>query len=126
MAILAAQCFAGDIVKLEKTIPLPKVDGRIDHLAVDLAGKRLFVAALGNNTVEVIDISGLRVIKSIAGLHEPQGIRFLPDRNRHAQPQNRLAILPVLLALLLHTDKSTLLYAAITILYHHYIQHNRE
>jgi YVTN family beta-propeller protein len=45
-------------------------------------GQRLFVAALGNNTVEVIDISGRRVIKSIPGLHEPQGIRFLPDRNR--------------------------------------------
>jgi YVTN family beta-propeller protein len=63
-------------------IPMPAVEGRIDHLAVDVAGKRLFVAALGNDTVEVIDISGMRVIKSIARLHEPQGIRFLPDRNR--------------------------------------------
>jgi YVTN family beta-propeller protein len=63
-------------------IPMPGVEGRIDHLAVDLAGKRLFVAALGNNTVEVIDINAMRVIKSITGLHEPQGIRFLPDRNR--------------------------------------------
>jgi len=63
-------------------VPMPGVEGRIDHLAVDLAGKRLFVAALGNDTVEVIDTSGLRVIKSISGLHEPQGIRFLPDRNR--------------------------------------------
>ena len=63
-------------------IPMPGVEGRIDHLAVDLASKRLFVAALGNNTVEVIDITAMRVIKSIAGLHEPQGIRFLPDRNR--------------------------------------------
>ena len=63
-------------------IPMSGVEGRIDHLAADVAGKRLFVAALGNNTVEVIDISAMRVIKSIAGLHEPQGIRFLPDRNR--------------------------------------------
>lgn len=63
-------------------VPMPGVEGRIDHLAVDLAGKRLFVAALGNDTVEVVDTSGLRVIKSISGLHEPQGIRFLPDRNR--------------------------------------------
>jgi DNA-binding beta-propeller fold protein YncE len=63
-------------------IPMPAVEGRIDHLAVDVKGQRLFVAALGNNTVEVIDISGMRLIKSIAGLHEPQGIRFLPDRNR--------------------------------------------
>src|SRR3954451_2763157 len=69
-------------LKAVGTIPMPSVQGRIDHLAVDLAGKRLFVAALGNDTVEVIDISGMRVIKSITGLHEPQGIRFLPDRNR--------------------------------------------
>jgi len=64
------------------SIPFPGVTGRIDHLAADVAGKRLFVAALGNNSMEVIDISALRVIKSITGLHEPQGIRFLADRNR--------------------------------------------
>jgi len=69
-------------LRADGIIPMPAVEGRIDHLAVDVAGKRLFVAALGNDTVEVIDISGMRVIKSIAGLHEPQGIRFLPDRNR--------------------------------------------
>src|SRR4030095_16801560 len=42
------------LVKLSKTIALPGVSGRIDHLDVDLPGQRLFVAALGNNTVEVI------------------------------------------------------------------------
>lgn len=64
------------------SIALPGVTGRIDHLAADVAGKRLFVAALGNNTMEVIDINAMRLTKSITGLHEPQGIRFLPDRNR--------------------------------------------
>jgi hypothetical protein len=64
------------------SIPMPGVEGRIDHLAIDVAGKCLFVAALGNDTVEVLDIGAMRVTKSIAGLHEPQGIRFLPDRNR--------------------------------------------
>ena len=39
---------------LDKTIPMPKVEGRIDHMAADVAGQRLFVAALGNNTVEEI------------------------------------------------------------------------
>jgi len=39
-------------LRLEKTIKLPDVQGRIDHLAVDLKGGRLFVAALGNNTVK--------------------------------------------------------------------------
>src|SRR4030095_15113554 len=43
---------------LVQTIPLPHVEGRIDHLAVDLHGQRLFVAALGNNTLEVLDLQG--------------------------------------------------------------------
>ena len=43
-------------LRLEKTIELSDVQGRIDHLAVDHKDERLFVAALGNNTVEVIDI----------------------------------------------------------------------
>jgi len=64
------------------TIALPNVEGRIDHLSVDLEGKRLFVAALGNNTMEVVDIAGTRVIKSVSGLHEPQGIRYLPESHR--------------------------------------------
>ena len=38
-------------------LSLPDVEGRIDHMAVDIKGKRLFVAALGNNSVEVIDLS---------------------------------------------------------------------
>ena len=39
------------------SVPLPGVEGRFDHFAVDLKGKRLFVAALGNDTVEVIDLA---------------------------------------------------------------------
>jgi DNA-binding beta-propeller fold protein YncE len=64
------------------TIPLPNVQGRIDHLAADIQRQRLFVAALGNNTVEALDLSRKRLIKSLAGLDEPQGIRYLPDANR--------------------------------------------
>jgi DNA-binding beta-propeller fold protein YncE len=58
------------------------VDGRIDHLAVDLAGKRLFVAALGNNTVEVVDLAAGRRVRSLAGFDEPQGVAYLADANR--------------------------------------------
>jgi DNA-binding beta-propeller fold protein YncE len=59
-------------------IPLPGVEGRIDHLAVDLTAQRLFVAALGNNSVEVLDLAGGRHLRSIGGLKEPQGIAMLP------------------------------------------------
>src|SRR5215831_17967275 len=54
--------------------PMPKVEGRIDHLAFDEASGRLAVAALGNNTVEMIDIGQGKVIHRIDGLQEPQGI----------------------------------------------------
>jgi DNA-binding beta-propeller fold protein YncE len=61
-------------VEVVQTIPMPKVEGRIDHLAYDAKAGRLSVAALGNNTVEVIDLAAGKVIHKIEGLHEPQGV----------------------------------------------------
>jgi DNA-binding beta-propeller fold protein YncE len=69
-------------LKFVQAIPLERVEGRIDHLAVDVKGRRLFVAALGNNTVEVIDLDGGKRVRSITGLKEPQGVGFIPDSNR--------------------------------------------
>ena len=69
-------------LQLEKTIPLPDVSGRIDHMSVDVKGERLFVAALGNNTVEVIDLKEGKRIKTIAGLQEPQGVLYVPATHR--------------------------------------------
>jgi YVTN family beta-propeller protein len=69
-------------LRLEKTIPLPDVQGRIDHMAIDLKNHRLFMAALGNNTVEVIDTERGKRIRTISGLHEPQGVLYLPETNR--------------------------------------------
>lgn len=66
---------------LAESIPLPEVNGRIDHLSVDVAGHRLFVAALGNNTVEVLDLNQGKVIHSISGLDEPQGLAYIPESN---------------------------------------------
>jgi hypothetical protein len=40
-----------------RSIELPGVEGRIDHLAFDPARQALFVAALGDNTVEVLDVN---------------------------------------------------------------------
>ena len=66
-------------LRLIQTIPLPGVQGRIDHLAVDVSGRRLFVAALGNNTVEVIDLEKGQRVHSVAGFKEPQGIAYIPE-----------------------------------------------
>jgi DNA-binding beta-propeller fold protein YncE len=84
LAALAVQAQAEESapLRLVQTIPLPNVEGRIDHLAVDLKGQRLFVAALGNNTVEVLDLRAGKRIRSITGLHEPQGIGFIPEFNK--------------------------------------------
>ena len=60
------------------TIPLPGVSGRIDHLAADVARKRLFVAELGNGTVDIVDLATRKVIHRIQGLKEPQGIVYAP------------------------------------------------
>ncbi len=69
-------------LRLVQTIPLANVEGRIDHMAVDLKGERLFVAALGNNSVEVLDLRAGKRIHSITGLHEPQGVGFVPEFNK--------------------------------------------
>jgi sterol desaturase/sphingolipid hydroxylase (fatty acid hydroxylase superfamily) len=66
-------------LRLVQTIALPGVEGRIDHLAVDVAGRRLFVCALGNGTLEVIDLEAGQRVQSLAGFKEPQGVRYLSD-----------------------------------------------
>lgn len=67
---------------LKARIELTGVNGRIDHLAADLKGQRLFVAALGNRTVEVLDIGAQRRIHTIPQLAEPQGLYYDPETNR--------------------------------------------
>lgn len=69
-------------LRLLQTIPLPNVHGRIDHFDIDLKGQRLFMSALGNNTVEVFDLKSNKVIHTISGLQEPQGVTYAPDSNR--------------------------------------------
>ncbi|NEW83592.1 MAG: YncE family protein [Mariniphaga sp.] len=68
-------------LKLIAFILLPDVSGRIDHLAYNSKKQLIYVAALGNNTVEVVDLKSKKVIHSIKGLDEPQGIRYIPETN---------------------------------------------
>jgi hypothetical protein len=72
----------GGPLRLEKKIALADVQGRIDHLSVDPKSRRLFLAALGNDTVEVIDIEAGRRVQTIRGLAEPQGVLVVPGSNR--------------------------------------------
>jgi DNA-binding beta-propeller fold protein YncE len=66
-------------LQLEEQIPVPGVAGRLDHFTADAKRKRIFVSALGNNTVEVIDVFAGRVIRSIKGLAQPQGPLYVPE-----------------------------------------------
>ena len=69
-------------LKLKQTIQLPGVEGRIDHFAADPSGQRLFVCALGNNSLEVIDLRNGERVHSITGLGAPQGVGYAPEVNR--------------------------------------------
>lgn len=68
----------GGPLLLERTIPLPDVSGRIDHMAVDLARGRLFVAELGNGTVDVVDLATGTVVRRLTDLKDPQGVGYVP------------------------------------------------
>lgn len=79
-ALVKAQ--ANEPLKLEKTIQLPDVQGRIDHMSIDVKGQRLFVSALGNHTLEVIDLKAGKRTNTIPGLQEPQGALYVPGSDR--------------------------------------------
>src|ERR1700693_1973494 len=67
---------------LVQEIPLPHVEGRIDHFTFDAKRKRVIGAALGNNTVEVVDTFAGRDIHSISGAANPQGLVFVGELNK--------------------------------------------
>lgn len=72
----------GVALRMVQAIPLPGVEGRFDHFAVDLQRQHLFVAALGNDTLEVLNLRAGKHFRSIKGLQKPTGIAFAPEFNR--------------------------------------------
>ena len=74
-----AQTLEMPAFNLESKITLGNVKGRIDHMALDQLGGRLFVAELENNTVGVVDLTARKVIHVITGLTEPQGVGYEPS-----------------------------------------------
>ncbi|MGH9481128.1 MAG: hypothetical protein ACRD1L_03460 [Terriglobales bacterium] len=63
-------------------VPLAGVKGRIDHMSLDVKNRRLFICALGNDTVEVVGLKTAKRIHSITGLSEPQGVIYVARSNR--------------------------------------------
>jgi YVTN family beta-propeller protein len=75
----SAQSADAGSLQLETKIPLGEVRGRIDHMAVDLKRQRLFVAELGNDSLGIIDLANRKLIRTITGLKEPQGVGYEPS-----------------------------------------------
>jgi YVTN family beta-propeller protein len=82
LILCATTAIAAESIVLKATVSLPGVKGRFDHFAVDTNAHRVFVAALGNNTLEVIDVTAAKRLHTITGLHKPTGVAFIPDANR--------------------------------------------
>jgi hypothetical protein len=64
-------------LKVQQNITLPGVNGKFDHFAMDEAGKRLFVAAAANQSVEVIDLTSGKVVDSLKGFGKPHGLAWI-------------------------------------------------
>jgi len=76
VSLNAASGQDSEALSLDAHIPLPNVKGRIDHFSVDVKGQRLFVAAVENHTLEVIDVKLGQHVHTIANLAEPQGVFY--------------------------------------------------
>lgn len=82
-SVLAAlPCAAPGGVSFAGRIELPGTRGRLDHLALDAEHDRLFVAALGADAIEVVDVKAGKRIARLEGRREPQGIVFMPSSQR--------------------------------------------
>jgi hypothetical protein len=77
---------AGDqttsVLELKARIPLANVHGRMDHMAVDIKGQRLFAAAFDNHSLEVIDLRAGKQVHTIRDLGQPQASYYDPATNR--------------------------------------------
>lgn len=73
--------FGEKYLQLSKTIALPNVKGRIDHLDVNIKDQVVYIAALGNNSLEIVDLKNGKIVNSIQGLDEPQGVGYIPQTN---------------------------------------------
>src|ERR1700719_71790 len=69
-------------LRLVQSIPMSNVKGRIDHMDVDVKGKRLFVAGLENGSLEVVDLGAGKWSKTIPGFKKTQGIAYIPSLNK--------------------------------------------
>ena len=81
LLVVASSALAQPLT-LSHRVELPSVQGRIDHMDIDVDGNRLFVAALGAGSIEVVDLRAGKRIERITGLQEPQGVVYAAAAHR--------------------------------------------
>ncbi len=69
-------------LQLIQRIPVPGVTGRIDHFTAYPKRRLLIFAALGNNSLEIVNTFEAKVVQSIKGLDEPQGVVYVPELDK--------------------------------------------
>src|SRR5258708_17767310 len=101
LALLASwsvQAYAQDHspLRLVQTIPMPNVKGRIDHMDLDVKGKRLFVAGLENGPLEVVRLPAGQWVKNIPGFKKTQGVAYVGSLNKMCVADGHERLLPAL------------------------------
>src|SRR5258708_34787033 len=95
LGLAVALCFSlnggGAILDLVRTTNLPGIEGDLDHLAIDTAGQRLFVAAEDNGTLRVIDRKTGKLIRTVKGLKTPHSSLYLPGQSELHSPDGSKA-----------------------------------
>jgi DNA-binding beta-propeller fold protein YncE len=87
LAVVAGAYLAGALnlggggvcaVRQTESVTIPNTSGRIDHMAYDQQKGLLYVAALGNDTLGVVDVNSGRLTAAVGGFSGPQGVLLLP------------------------------------------------
>src|SRR5437016_1588711 len=83
-AVAAVQVSSRELAPLQliQKIPVPGVAGRIDHFTAFPKRRLLIFAALGNNSMEIVNTFQAKVVQSIKGLDEPQGVLYVPGLDK--------------------------------------------
>src|ERR1700730_7740657 len=82
VAVLKTDAQEKEPLRLVQTVQMPNVKGRIDHMDVDVQGKRLFVAGLENGSLEVVDLQAGKWLKSIPGFKKTQGVAYVASLHK--------------------------------------------
>lgn len=69
-------------LRLVATIPMPNIQGRIDHMDVDVEGKRLFIATTETGSMEVVDLGAGKWLRSIPGFKTPTEMCYVRELNK--------------------------------------------